>query len=103
MDMFAFDSNGDRCLELHVGTLPPSDTIGRCFMTSAYANSFPLTFDYLTTQASDRSDHASMWSKNIPAVTVMENFFEDDLPGGCQGVDGNPFYHRPGRYNRKIE
>lgn len=102
MDMFAFDSNGDRCLELHVGTLPPSDTIGRCFMTSAYANSFPLTFDYLTTQASDRSDHASMWSKNIPAVTVMENFFEDNLPGGCQGVDGNPFYHRPGDTIEKL-
>lgn len=32
----------------------------------------------------DRSDHASFWRRNIPAVVISENFF---------GGDGDPCYH----------
>jgi leucyl aminopeptidase len=31
LDMFGYDSNQDRCFELHVGTMDASDVIGVCF------------------------------------------------------------------------
>jgi hypothetical protein len=103
LDMFAYDSNGDRCLELHVGTLPASETIASCWLATAIANDIPFSIDYLTTQATDRSDHAPFWSKNIPAVTVMENFFDNGSAAECQGADLNPYYHRPGDTIDKLD
>ncbi|MDZ4677184.1 MAG: M28 family peptidase [Oligoflexia bacterium] len=38
-----------------------------------------------TSACTDRSDHASFWSKNIPAVVISQNFF---------GGDSNPCYHK---------
>ena len=34
LDMFGYDSNGDRCFEIHAGTLPASIDIGNCFAAS---------------------------------------------------------------------
>jgi leucyl aminopeptidase len=96
MDMFAYDSNKDRCIELHVGVLPQSERIGRCFMETASASGYRLTYDYLRGQATDRSDHYPFWSKNVGAILVLENLIDHNIPGGCQGVDGNPYYHTPG-------
>ncbi|MEA4909550.1 MAG: M28 family metallopeptidase, partial [Anaerolineaceae bacterium] len=90
LDMFGYDSNGDRCIELHVGTLPGSESIGEAFLQVNQEYGLNLSFDFLTTQATDRSDHASFWAKGVPAILVIENFFDDQQPGGCQGVDPNP-------------
>jgi Zn-dependent M28 family amino/carboxypeptidase len=103
MDMFAYDSNKDRCIELHVGTLPQSDRIGRCFMETAASNGSNLTYDYLRGQATDRSDHFAFWGKNVGAILVLENLIDHNLSGGCQGVDGNPYYHKPDDTIDKID
>lgn len=39
----------------------------------------------ITRACTDRSDHASFWKQNIPAIVMSENFF---------GGDSNPCYHR---------
>jgi Zn-dependent M28 family amino/carboxypeptidase len=96
LDMFGYDKIGERCIELHVGTLPDSDRIGRCFQNTAKANNINFTYDYITSGATDRSDHASFWAKNVGAVLVLENLIKEDIPGGCKGFDPNPYYHRPG-------
>lgn len=95
LDMFGYDSTGDGCFEMHVGTLPQSDVIGQALKQSASLYAPELHYDYLTTGATDRSDHSSFWSKQVGAVALFENFFDDNLPGGCQGQDVNPYYHRP--------
>ncbi|MCC6147732.1 MAG: Zn-dependent exopeptidase M28 [Anaerolineaceae bacterium] len=102
LDMFGYDSTGDRCFELHVGTNPASDAIGQAFVQTIQQDGLNLHFDYLTGQATDRSDHAPFWEVNTPAILVMENFFDDGIPGGCAGVDGTPFYHRPGDTSETI-
>ena len=96
LDMFGYDNDGDRCLEIHAGALPESDRIGRCFQNTAKSNGINLNYDYLTTGASDRSDHASFWKKSVGSVVVIENFIQQNIPGGCKGIDVNPNYHRPG-------
>jgi hypothetical protein len=39
----------------------------------------------ITETCTDRSDHASFWDHDIPAIVISENFF---------GGDSNPCYHR---------
>jgi leucyl aminopeptidase len=93
LDMFGYDGDGDRCFELHVGTLPGSDAIAQEFIRSIDRYQINLNYDYLTGEATNRSDHASFWNKGIPAILVIENLFENNLTGGCQGLDFTPNYH----------
>jgi leucyl aminopeptidase len=95
LDMFGYDASGDGCFEMHVGTLPASNTIGEALKAGFSAYAPELRYDYLTTDATDRSDHASFWQKQVGAVTIIENFFENNQAGGCQGTDINPYYHKP--------
>ncbi|NPV85634.1 MAG: Zn-dependent exopeptidase M28 [Anaerolineae bacterium] len=96
LDMFAYDHNGDRCLELHVGKLAASDVLGRCFVDMAEVYGYDFRYDYLIDQATDRSDHAAFWKKDVGAILVLENLIEQNIPGGCGIADGNPYYHKPG-------
>lgn len=93
LDMFGYDGDGDRCFELHVGALPGSDQIGQAFIRAIQTHRLNLRYDYLTGDATDRSDHAAFWEQGIPAVTVIENLLPNQQPQGCQGVDFNPYYH----------
>lgn len=96
LDMFGYDSDGDGCFELHVGPLPQSQRIGRCFAAAVNAFAPEIeTFDYLTDVAISASDHGSFWDRGIGAVEVLENMFDNQLPGGCPNVDNNPAYHSP--------
>jgi peptidase M28-like protein len=92
LDMFGWDGNGDRCFEIHAGTLPASIDVGSCFQTTIGAYALGLGHDFLTTTATDRSDHASFWNHDIGAIEIAENFFNDTV-GGCNGADANPGYH----------
>jgi Zn-dependent M28 family amino/carboxypeptidase len=99
LDMFGYDSNDDRCFELHVGTLPQSDAVGQCFVESieAYQTGLPR-YDYLTHRATDRSDHGSFWARDIGAIEILENMMppgpeDQDNPIACQNTDANPHYH----------
>ena len=93
LDMFGYDSNDDRCFELHVGTRADSNVVGTCFTDVIDNYGLNLTYDYLTNSATGASDHASFWYANVGAVEVLENFFNSDLPDGCVGQDRNPNYH----------
>jgi len=94
LDMFGYDSDGDRCFELHVGELPQSAQVADCFTEAIDANQLDLPrYDYLTTSATQHSDHGSFWEREIGAVEVLENLFDDQLQDGCPNVDSNPYYH----------
>jgi hypothetical protein len=93
MDMFGYDQDGDRCFELHTGTLPASQAVGACVVQTLQSYHLNLRYDYVTTQAAIFSDHASFWKANIGAVLIMENFFQHGLPQGCLQHDNNPNYH----------
>ena len=97
LDMFSYDADGDRCIELQVGALAQSDAVGRCFMQSIDAYHLGLTSDYFYDQPLTTSDHSSFWSAGIGAIQVGENFRSLSTPGGCQsalGADLNPNYHK---------
>ncbi len=96
LDMFGFDSDNDRCFEMHVGALPASDRIGQCFLQTIrqYDLGLPRP-DYLTTTATSLSDHGSFWTRNIGAIEILENMFDQDPAAGCAKSDRNPNYHTP--------
>ncbi len=93
LDMFGYDSNGDRCFEIHAGTLTQSQDVGNCFRDSIGTYSLNLSRDFLTTGATDRSDHASFWNVGVGAIEIAENYFNNGQVGGCVGSDPNPNYH----------
>ncbi len=99
LDMFGYDSDNDRCFEMHVGTKPESDRVGRCFTAAIDTYNLDLpNYDYLESQATDRSDHGSFWQRDIGAIEILENMFDHDLadagqPQACSNGDMNPNYH----------
>ena len=93
LDMFGYDSDNDRCFELHVGTRNDSNVVGNCFTDVISNYELDLNYDYLTSGAIRASDHASFWDANVGAIEVLENYTNNNLPGGCVGQDRNPYYH----------
>ena len=83
MDMFGNDPNDERCFEIHVGTMPESDPLGRAFEAAIRDYNINLTYDYFSYVAYELGDHTPFWRAGIPAMTAMENFTEDSTPGGC--------------------
>lgn len=100
LDMFGYDSDDDRCFELHIGTLAESHVVGSCFTNVIDNYNLDLSYDFITNGAIPYSDHASFWNVGVGAIEVLENlFYHPDL--GCRGItDGNPYYHT---VNDKIE
>jgi leucyl aminopeptidase len=93
LDMFGWDGDGDHCFEIHVGSKPASDEIGRCLVQSISAYHHELIYDYLVNNATGGSDHLSFWQKDIGAIALTENFSEFSSENGCTGEDKNPNYH----------
>lgn len=93
LDMFGYDSDNDRCFELHVGTLAASNTVGTCFTNVNTNYGLNLTYDYLTNGAIGASDHYPFWQEGVGAIEILENYATDSVPGGCDGADENPYYH----------
>ena len=83
MDMFGNDPENARCFEIHVGSIPESDPLGRAFEAAIRDYSLNLTYDYFNYVAYELGDHTPFWRAGIPAMTAMENFTEDSTPGGC--------------------
>jgi hypothetical protein len=96
LDMFGYDSDHDRCFELHVGRIAASNTIGQYFVDAIADYQINLAVDYLTDEANTSgSDHASFWARGIGAVLVLENYSGNRAANGCGGrVDRNPNYHK---------
>jgi hypothetical protein len=96
LDMYAYDGNNDHCFEIHAGTLPASQAVGQCVVDSIGAYNLNLTYDFLNNNsATNRSDHASFWGKQIGAVEILEDYFVSSPLTGCKAPsgDGNPYYH----------
>ena len=103
MDMFGYDGDGDRCFEIHAGSLPGSQVIGQALKDAAAAYFPDMSYDYFPYELHEnniRGDHTAFWAQEIPAVTVMENFSSDSSEGGCGvGVrDETPNWHLPTDY-----
>lgn len=94
LDMFGYDQDDDRCIELHVGTLPKSQAVGGCFTDTIAAYNLNLKLDYIDSYDMLASDHASFWRNDIGAVEVLENHFFNSAELGCAGLqDDDPNYH----------
>lgn len=83
MDMFGNDPEDARCFEIHVGSMPESDPLGRAFETAIRDYGISLTYDYFNYVAYELGDHTPFWLAGIPAMTAMENFTTDSTEGGC--------------------
>ena len=95
LDMFGYDNDHDKCIELHVGTLPASNTIGTCFTSVINNYNLEVSVDYLLSEAIRASDHSPFWDAGVGAVEVLENFDYHSSSYGCNGVrDRNPNYHK---------
>jgi hypothetical protein len=82
-DMISWDSNADDSAELECGTMTPSQELGNVFMEVISDYGILLTPEILTWQSSGRSDHASFWEYDYPAMMGIED----------HSGDFNPFYH----------
>lgn len=93
MDMFAYDVDKDRCFEVHAGTMPGSQDIGKCVGSVIDAYNLNLTFDFIDDSTAYRlSDHFPFWQQDVPAVMIFENFFYQ--PEETCGQPGRNFtYH----------
>ncbi|MBR6091148.1 MAG: M20/M25/M40 family metallo-hydrolase [Anaerolineaceae bacterium] len=83
MDMFGNDPENARCFEIHVGSMPESDPLGRAFEAAIRDYGLDLTYDYFNYAAYELGDHTPFWQQGIPAMTAMENFTKDSTEGGC--------------------
>lgn len=96
LDMYGYDADDDGCFEIHVGNLIKSAEVGQCLVRIIDGYQLPLNFDYLTTSATRASDHATFWNAGVAAIEILENYYDNQLPGGCSGADRNPYYHTNG-------
>ncbi|MFW5713300.1 MAG: M28 family metallopeptidase [Brevefilum sp.] len=93
LDMFGYDSDNDRCFEIHVGRLPESNLTGGCLADIIEGHKMELKFEYINEDAIGASDHANFWQEGVGAIEVGQNFLTNDLPNGCGQRDFNPYYH----------
>lgn len=95
LDMFSYDSDNDRCFEMHIGTLVESDLVGKCVVETISEYGLGLKYDYFNNNlALNASDHSSFWLFGVGAIELGENFLSQGTPDGCIGADENPFYHQ---------
>lgn len=93
LDMFAFDWDNDRCFEVHAGTLPGSQQMGRCLAQVIEAYDLDLTFDFIDDESAYTfSDHYPFWLEGVPGVMVFENGFYQEGET-CGKADRNYAYH----------
>jgi len=82
-DMIAWDGNADNNGELHCGTEDASIALGDIMQETITDYGINLDTDLLTWGSTDRSDHASFWDYDYPAMLGIEDF----------SSDFNPYYH----------
>ncbi len=81
-DMIAYDGNGDDIIEVHCGYPSENQALADIFISTISDYGLNLISQKITGGATDRSDHASFWDYNFPAILGIEDF--DDF---------NPHYH----------
>ncbi|MCP4580257.1 MAG: M20/M25/M40 family metallo-hydrolase [candidate division Zixibacteria bacterium] len=79
-DMIGWDGDGDHHGELHCGTMTQSIEMGDLFENVITDYSLDMNTDLLTYNSTTRSDHASFWDYNYPAILGIEDFTNDFHP-----------------------
>jgi photosystem II stability/assembly factor-like uncharacterized protein len=82
-DMISWDANNDYHGELHCGTMDASIALGDLFEEVIADYDINLSTSLFTQGSTDRSDHASFWDYNYPAILGIEDL----------SYDYNPFIH----------
>ncbi len=87
MDMIGYDSDSNGAFEIHSGTRESSVRLADLLVQTLQTYEIKLAPEVLEVGATNRSDHASFWSRGYPAVLVIEDseYGETD--------DFNPYYH----------
>lgn len=83
MDMIGYDGDGDFLFEVHIGNTPKNDRLANKVTEVLDKSNFKLE-QSVQIPGTNRSDHASFWAYNFPAILVTEGFYNDDF---------NPAYH----------
>jgi hypothetical protein len=91
LDMIGWDSDGDRTVEIHSGTLTSFVSLASRFTAANQRYGQGLHPEVKSASASRFSDHSSFWDYGYPAFMVIENFFDDSILR-----DRNPWYHKTG-------
>jgi photosystem II stability/assembly factor-like uncharacterized protein len=84
-DMIAWDGNGDGVMELHSGLPLANQDLADILIGAVSDYGLNLIAQKITSGATNRSDHASFWDYDYPAILGIEDF--DDF---------NPYYHSTG-------
>jgi len=79
-DMIAWDGDGDHLGELHCGTMTSSVAMGDLFEEVIGDYGIDMNTDLITFGSTNRSDHASFWDYNYPAILGIEDFSDDFHP-----------------------
>ncbi len=87
MDMIGYDSDSNGAFEVHAGTREGSIKLADLLVQTLQTYEIKLAPEVLEVGATNRSDHASFWSRGYPAVLVIE-----DSEYG-ESNDFNPYYH----------
>jgi hypothetical protein len=82
IDTMGYDKNNDGKMHLIDCGRAESKPLTQAFLSEKARLGFNLVN---VEKCTNRSDHASFWKRNIPAIIVSENFF---------GGDANPCYHK---------
>lgn len=94
LDVLAYDSDGDRCADINVGSLPESQRIGNALVASIEKYDLGLTYDYVVEDPAF-SDQVSFWRADVGAALLLQNWEDQGDPAGCAGKDRNPAIHTP--------
>ncbi|MFC2172142.1 M20/M25/M40 family metallo-hydrolase [Acidobacteriota bacterium] len=89
-DMFGWDGDNDRLMQVHVGTIPESAVLGQVFYDVNDLYLLGLNVEiYAEDVIGTFSDHVSFWEYGWPAFSALEHM----LPPGGPDTDVNPGYH----------
>ncbi len=86
LDMIAWDSNGDRHMDIHAGTMGSSQSLGAAFANAIVTYSLGLSPQIVTAGATTFSDHSRFWNRGYPAVLLIEDYYPNR-------PDFNAYYH----------
>lgn len=102
IDMFGYDGNGDRVVEVHTGTQEKDKRLGDYLAAANQLYGLNLTLERKTTTAAFFSDHRSFWNQGYASLMVIENFFDDTAEYG-RAPDRNPNYHKTTDRMRSVD
>lgn len=102
IDMFGYDGDGDRVVEVHTGIQEKDKRLGDYLAAANELYGLNLTLERKTTTAAFFSDHRSFWNQGYTSLMVIENFF-DDTAGYGRPPDRNPNYHKTTDRMRSVD